>query len=372
MKITIVQGAFLPVPTLRGGAVEKMWFELGKQFASGGHSVTHISRRFTGLPITETIEGVKHVRVRGYDWPSNPIILKCLDLFYSLRVLGSLPRSDILITNTFWMPLLTFLFQPRFGKVIVDVQRIPKGQIRLYSFVACIRANSSSVLNAILREAPGLAMKVVTIPNPLPYEAPPLTVVERDNIILYCGRLHPEKGIELLLSAFQLACQRGLQNWTLRLVGSADISDGGGGPDWMKRLVQIQTRHGLSVEWVGPIYKEHELQTQYQNAPIFVYPSLADEGESFGMAPLEAMAFGAVPIVSSVACFQDFITTNVNGIIFDHRKKNSAFLLSTAILELVHDTKLRAKLSSQAFNVRRTHHPSIIAKSFLALFSKVS
>ena len=78
MKITIVQGAFLPVPTLRGGAVEKMWFELGKQFVSKGHTVTHISRKFPGLPFLEFIDGVKHIRVRGFDWPSNPIILKLL------------------------------------------------------------------------------------------------------------------------------------------------------------------------------------------------------------------------------------------------------------------------------------------------------
>jgi hypothetical protein len=26
MKITIIQGAFLPVPPLLGGGVEKMWF----------------------------------------------------------------------------------------------------------------------------------------------------------------------------------------------------------------------------------------------------------------------------------------------------------------------------------------------------------
>ena len=33
MKITIVQGAFLPVPPLMGGAVENIWFALGQDFA---------------------------------------------------------------------------------------------------------------------------------------------------------------------------------------------------------------------------------------------------------------------------------------------------------------------------------------------------
>jgi hypothetical protein len=48
MRITIVQGAFLPVPPLLGGAVEKMWFGLAPEFVRHGHEVVYISRRFAG------------------------------------------------------------------------------------------------------------------------------------------------------------------------------------------------------------------------------------------------------------------------------------------------------------------------------------
>lgn len=369
MRITILQGAFLPVPTLRGGAVEKMWFELGKQFCSKGHTVTQVSRRFPGLPASETIEGVKHIRIKGYDWPSNPLMHKLLDFIYTLRSLKSLPHADILITNTFWSPILASPFQHRFGRIVVDIQRIPKGQIRFYSSVACLRANSSSVQQAIIAEAPNLANKVAVIPNPLPYNPPPLLSTKTEKVILYCGRLHPEKGIELLLHAFQLACQRGLSNWSLRLVGSADVSAGGGGSVWIKRLVNLYSSDGLPVEWLGPLYNEHELQEQYSRATIFVYPSLADNGESFGMAPLEAMAFGAVPIVSSVACFQDFIKPEVNGLIFNHRHLDAVTILSTAIIKLANSPEVCSILSRNALKVRQTHHPSAIAEEFINCFA---
>lgn len=371
MIITIVQGAFLPVPTLRGGAVEKMWFELGKQFAIKGHSVLHISRRFPGLPKRELIEGVKHLRVKGYDWPSNFFFLKLLDLFYSLRVLAVLPKADIIVTNTFWLPILVSLFQHRYGKIVVDVQRIPKGQMRLYSHVACIRANSSSVFQAIKNEAPNLVTKTVIIPNPLPYLPPPLSNSIREKVILYCGRLHPEKGIELLLRSFHLACQRGLTNWSLRLVGSADETDGGGGTAWLNRLISLQNEFCITVEWLGPIYDEYQLQCQYQRAPIFVYPSLADKGESFGMAPLEAMAFGAVPIVSSVACFQDFIKSGSNGLIFNHNSPESSSFLANAMLQLTNNPTLCQSLSQMALDVRSTHNSSNIADKFLECFNKL-
>ena len=126
MRITILQGAFLPVPPLRGGAVEKMWFELGKQFSQQGHSVYHVSRRFPGLPHRELIEGVCHLRVKGYDTPASTLHLKYLDLLYSLRAFQVLPTADILITNTFWMPILTGWSQRRLGRIIVDVERMPK------------------------------------------------------------------------------------------------------------------------------------------------------------------------------------------------------------------------------------------------------
>ena len=44
MKITIVLGAFFPVPPLLGGAVEKVWFALGPEFVRRGHEVVQISR----------------------------------------------------------------------------------------------------------------------------------------------------------------------------------------------------------------------------------------------------------------------------------------------------------------------------------------
>jgi hypothetical protein len=42
MNITIVQGGLLPIPPILGGATEKIWFDLGKQFVAMGHNATHI------------------------------------------------------------------------------------------------------------------------------------------------------------------------------------------------------------------------------------------------------------------------------------------------------------------------------------------
>ena len=40
---------------------------------------------------------------------------------------------------------------------------------------------------------------------------------------------------------------------------------------------------------------------------FFIYPLKAERGETFGLSVLEAMSCGTVPIVSSLACFKDFL-----------------------------------------------------------------
>jgi len=67
MRITIVMGFFLPVPPVAGGATEKIWFRLAREFAAAGHAVTLVSRRWPGCPSRETIDGITMIRVRGFD-----------------------------------------------------------------------------------------------------------------------------------------------------------------------------------------------------------------------------------------------------------------------------------------------------------------
>src|SRR5258708_2717363 len=105
MKITIVLGAFLPVPAIMGGAVEKAWLMLAGEFAARGHAVTIISRAHPRLPGTEILDGVQHDRINGFDTPRSLVWLKCLDFVYSLRAKSALPEADVVVTNTFWLPV---------------------------------------------------------------------------------------------------------------------------------------------------------------------------------------------------------------------------------------------------------------------------
>jgi Glycosyltransferase len=364
VKISILQGAFLPVPALRGGAVEKMWFALGPEFAARGHEVTHVSRGCDGLAAEESICGVKHVRVRGYDRPAKLAHSLLLDLFYTWRASRSLPAADVVVTNTFWAPIV---LPRRCGAIYVDVQRMPKGQMKRYGRAARLRANSSAVVQAILAEAPEAQARVRMIPNPLPFtNERPVEWGRKTKTILYAGRLHPEKGIELLLEAWRnVRASRKLDGWKLELIGATKGAEGGGGENW---AAELQRKFSAAdVSWYPPIYDAAELYRAYERATVFVYPSLAEKGETFGVAPLEAMAWGAVPVVSDLACFRDFIEPGANGFSFNHRGEGATHALARA-LEQAAGGEVR-EIAERTTRVRETHSNAKIAAQFLEDFA---
>ncbi|RZK41891.1 MAG: glycosyltransferase [Hymenobacter sp.] len=177
--------------------------------------------------------------------------------------------------------------------------------------------------------------------------------------------MHPEKGLELLLQAYQHAAP----GWRLRIVGPWQVEAGGGGEAYLHTLQQLGT--GLAVEFTGPVYDMALLNSYYAEAAVFAYPSVAEQGETFGLAPLEAMAWGCVPVVSALACFRDFIEPGRNGLVFDHRQPQAVALLAEALRQVQLDTDLRYRLAEQAGHVRDTHSTVRIAADFLTEFASM-
>jgi glycosyltransferase involved in cell wall biosynthesis len=332
MKIAIVQGAFLPVPPMRGGAVEKIWFALGQEFVRRGHEVTHYSRLCDGLPATETIGGVRHIRIRGSDTPASLLALKWRDLLYTRRVARRLARADVVVTNTFWAPLL---FSPRrHGPLWVHVQRYPKGQMFLYRRAARLQTVSQAIADAMVRQAPSVRSRVCVIANPLPPLVALATPVVRDpNLVLFVGRIHPEKGLELLLQAAVLT-QKTAPALRFRIVGPCEPRFGGGGEAFQRKLEELASRHGAQVEFTGPVFDEAVLATHFASASVFVYPSLAAKGEASPVAPLEALARGCPVVTSNLACFDDTIGTGLFAHRFDHTATDAAARLAAVLVSV--------------------------------------
>ena len=372
MKITIVLGAFFPVPPIRGGAVEKIWFALGQEFARRGHKVVQISRAVPEFHCEEILSGVKHLRVRGFAAPRSLFWLKILDLIYSLRAMSILPEADIVVTNTFWLPIL--LRNSKRGKMYVHVARYPKGQMRFYARAARLQAPSQVVAQAIAEEAPLLKDKIAVIAYPAPrslMDRAPLPIDEREKIILFVGRVHPEKGVHLLVDAFASMPRELSSEWKLSILGPAEEEFGGGGERYLIELKRVAAKAGGKVFFAGPIFNLAALQQSFRAARLFVYPSLAERGESFGLAPLEAMAHACAVIVSNLNCFNDFIREGETGFVFNHRSNNPAQALRDKIEKVIVDPMLLAHVSEAGYRKSADYSLDHIADQFLHDFSSL-
>ncbi len=348
MKITILQGAFLPVPPLMGGAVEKVWHALAQHFASEGHTVTHLSRLHPDLPMEEEGKGVHHIRVRGFPATNNPWLLKIRDLCYTLRALRAAPPADILVTHTFWAPILHRWF-PQTGRCYVHAARFPKGQMRFYGEAARLQTVSSPVAEAIIQEiGPDQRARVRSFPYPVPLPAafrdfqsrPPARPLR----LLYVGRIHPEKGVHLILEAIRRLDPDHRDGLQLDLVGPDKAEEGGGGPAYLKKLQALAADTTSVVHFCGPVYDSEVLNDHYQSADLFLYPSLADRGETFGLAVLEAMANGLPVLVSANPCFLDFVQAGESGFIFDHHSESPVEALASVLRKILHEPEHLAQM----------------------------
>jgi len=378
MKITIVMGFFLPMPPVAGGATEKSWHRLAIEFVRRGHDVTIISRRWKGWPSTEVRDGVRHVRLRGHNHTRSRMRNLLHDGIWSLRAWLALPPADITIINAVALPILLGRFRRRAGRLVVMTGRMPKGQYRFYCSLDRVLAVSTPVRTAVESENPRLAARTLISGYPIDCSllqksgAPrvpgaPLTIG-------FVGRIHQEKGLELLVAALrELAARPGLPSWRALLCGPTEIGSGGSGPAYARKLRQELGQLPPSASWElrEPRFNDAALAQLYREIDIFCYPSLAARGETFGVAVAEAMAAGAVPVVSALPCFGDFVRAGENGAIFDHTAGNAATQLASALAQLLLDAPRRKRLATAACaTVQRYNFPDY-ADRLLADFSSL-
>ncbi|MEO6995336.1 MAG: glycosyltransferase family 4 protein [Lacunisphaera sp.] len=384
MRITIVNGFFLPVPPVAGGATEKSWYNLARAFAERGHDVTVISRRWPGFPNEETRDGIRHVRLRGSNHRRQLWLNLLLDFIWSWRVSLALPTAEIVIVNAVALPAWLGQWKRRAGRVVIMTGRMPKGQYRHYRAIARVLAASSFVRDRVVAEKPGLAAVTRVVGYPINWQLmnrvantpPPGNLKGTDEITIgFVGRIHEEKGLLLLADALKLVSETpDLPPWRVLLCGPSDIARGGSGPEFLKRLMEkISTALPADrITLLDPQFDESALATVYRRVAIFCYPSIAAQGETFGVAVAEAMAGGAVPVVSRLGCFTDFVRDGKNGLVFDHNAPDAASQLAIALARLLRDAGLRAAFSKNAQQEVRTYDYEAYADALLADFATLT
>lgn len=153
---------------------------------------------------------------------------------------------------------------------------------------ACIYATAEMEAKHI-REL-GFKNPICVIPNGIETDGYPCrkdpSVVKKQ--ILFLSRVHPKKGIEVLIDAFS-RLHRDFQDWIVVIVGNGEA-------DYRQSLCNRVTELGIKekVMILPPVFGEAKLKL-YQESSVFCLPS---HSENFGMVIAEALSCG-VPVITT-------------------------------------------------------------------------
>ena len=144
-----------------------------------------------------------------------------------------------------------------------------------------------------------------------------------ENLILYVGRLAPEKGLDRLIHA--VAMLGSIPELRLIVVGGDGAGDAA-----RRRMIELSRSLGIGgrVTFRGRV-EQHELPLFYNAADLLALPS---SYESFGMVALEALACGTPVAATRVGAMEELLRNPANGRLAKDLHPQS---LATAIEDLL-------------------------------------
>lgn len=153
---------------------------------------------------------------------------------------------------------------------------------------ACFHATSEQEYDDIRRL--GFRQPVAVIPNGIDLPAPGERKRGSRRELLFLARIHPNKGLDILLPAWA-SLEARFPEWDLRIVGTdAGYHGVSGYLDAMRTLAgQLGLRR---IRFDGALYGDDKVRA-YREADLYVLPSYS---ENFGMTVAEALA-QEVPVV---------------------------------------------------------------------------
>lgn len=178
-------------------------------------------------------------------------------------------------------------------------------------------------------------------------------VPENSIVLLYAGRISPEKNIRLLLD-FMKILAKDEKDYRLLVAGAGPQAD------WLKE--QAEKNIPNKIKLLGHLDKDL-LAAYYANADVFVHPN---PREPFGIAPLEAMASG-VPVVAP----------NSGGIL-SYADNENAWLVeptgeefAAALREIIENPELRERKIEKALETARKNTWEVSTDRLLATYDKM-
>lgn len=344
------------------GGLEVNTQRLAEALANRGVSVTVVTGMFDlKLPRRETVRSVVVIRL-----PSprikilGAVVFVCalawylvknrkrFDALHSFQI-GYTAAVTVLFGKILRKPTVVTVASSGIGGDVARHRRTPLGRLFL---ILCRQASRMVILNQHMREelvAVGYPHdRAVFIPNGVDTAvfSPPtdservLCREKRDGkkIILYTGRLSPEKGVAFLITSFA----------ELPPDFPAQLVVVGDGPE-KGRLEKLVSRYRLETR-VSLLPAVANVVPFLHSADIFVLPS---QFEGLSNSLIEAMACGLPVIATQVVGTSEVIHDGYNGILVPYMDSSA---LAHAILFLCTHPDIARELGKEAAATVRSHY----------------
>ncbi|WP_047547844.1 glycosyltransferase family 4 protein [Psychroserpens sp. Hel_I_66] len=176
----------------------------------------------------------------------------------------------------------------------------------IYSLSTDIITNSIATKNDVVNFFRIPERKITVLPNSVKdYSQSLQDITNNTENLLYVGRLHPSKGVDVLLHSFSQLLER-FPKLQLVIIGHGNI---------LNQLVKLAESLGVSnhVVFLGEKDKESVLKA-YKMSYCTIIPSYA---EAFGFTVIEAMSVGTCVIGANNTGIKEIIIPNETGLLFE-------------------------------------------------------
>lgn len=198
---------------------------------------------------------------------------------------------------------------------------------------------------------------------------PPVDVnflpIEKENMVLTVGRFTPLKKQLEMVSTFLRLSSDEFQEWTCICAGT--VGDSASSRTYYEEVARSAA--GYNVQF-APDIDRLSLKRMFESSKVFWHAAGLDEDDSvrpelsehFGIATVEAMAAGSVPVVINKGGQQEIVEHGVNGFLW-----NSLDDLREYTVQLAKNESLRARMSDAARVRARCFSRERFVENFRAL-----
>jgi glycosyltransferase involved in cell wall biosynthesis len=173
-------------------------------------------------------------------------------------------------------------------------------------------------------------------------------------MLLYAGRISPEKNIGLLIDTMKILSKDPRHDYRLLIAGAGPQSE------WLREQGEKFAPGKMIL--LGHLDKD-TLANYYANADVFVHPN---PKEPFGIAPLEAMASGVATVAPNAGGILSYATNENAWLVEPDGEK-----FASAVREIVSDPELRDKKIAKALSTARENTREASTDRLFATYDKI-